>query len=184
MKNKLSIHIAGPENIWNYRQNHPELVIKDIEDELPNILSMFRVEFRDCGVREYCQRDFINEVRRLVRQSMLCRGINKWLKVRRDLIAYKKQLKHKIKELNIIVPKLKSEMSMLYCHPSQIEEGKKTVYDLQEYFHKRIEYEKNKEVLKYLTEIRGNLKALCMTDRWQIWTDKKLEDMNTIKASD
>jgi hypothetical protein len=177
MKKQLPIFIASPENIWNYKQNHPELVTEDIKQYVPTLLKTYNLHLLH-------KISFIEDLQDLVRQSMLCRGINKWLKVRRDLIAYKKQLKHKIKELNVNVPKLKSEMSVLYCHPSQVEKGEKTIYDFQNYFHKRLEYEKNKEVLKHLTEIRGNLKALCMTDRWQIWTNKKLEDMNTIKASD
>ena len=49
---------VNPRNIWNFKQNHPELVV------------------RDC--KKY---GFTDEQIRVVRQSLLVRGINKWLKV-------------------------------------------------------------------------------------------------------
>jgi len=155
------IFSATPSNIWNFRQNHPELIIKDCED---------------CG--------FTDEQIRIIRQSMLVRGINKWLKVRRDLIAYKKQIKHGIKALNVLIPILKAEMNDLYCTNNQLAEGSKSINDLRRYYRKRIEYQSAKEKLKLLAEIRGTLKGLCMTNRWQIWQGKRLGEMNTIRASD
>ena len=156
-----NIFTANPRNIWNFRQNHPELVIRDCKEH-----------------------GLTNDQLRIVRQSMLVRGINKWLKVRRDLIAHKKQIKHEIKALNAIIPNLKDEMTNLFCTRRQVAEGNKSVYDLEMYYRKCIAYHSAKEKLKVLTRIRGTLKSLCMTDRWQIWEGKKLKDMNTIRASD
>ena len=161
MKQALSILDATPKNIWNYQQNHPELVIKDL--------------------KEYGYGD---DVQTLVRQSMLCRGINKWLKVRRDLIAYKKLIKHDIKTLTIELSILKSDMTNKYCTINHVINNEKTQEQLYEYFKARTKYEVAKEILKEKSKTRHDLKKLCMTERWQIWQGRKLNEMNSIKASD
>ena len=132
---------VSKENIWNFRQNNPELVIQDAKEFL-------------CLDDEQCQ---------VLRDIMLARGINKWLKVRRDLIAYKKQIKHRIRELNELIPQLKRQA-------------------------KWGEYRVERQELKTLMVVRGNLKSLCMTDRWQIWPvgrshHNSIKEMNTITAS-
>ena len=165
MKNNISIWEASPGNIWNYRQNHPELVIKDIESHCSNIANV---------------QDIID----LVRQSMLCRGINKWLKVRRDLIAHKKQIKNIVIQLSGEVVYAKQRMTETYCYPGQISTGEKTPDDYYNYMLARVDYEKAKVSLKIYEQERHILKNMCMTDRWQIWKDKKLEEMNTITCSD
>jgi hypothetical protein len=157
----MDIFDASPNNIWNYKQNHPELVLADCE-----------------------KYGFSRKALSIVRQSMLCRGINKWLKVRRDLIAYKKLLKHEIKKLNNYILGVKELMTENYCNKKMIENGEKTVDDLQKYMYYRIKYETFKSLLKYKEQVRHDLKVLCMTDRWQIWKGKKLEDMNSVRASD
>ena len=75
-------------------------------------------------------------------------------------------------------------MTNNYCNNKMIENKQKTIKNLHKYYRCRIAYEKTKELLKYKQKIRGDLKKLCMTERWQIWEDKDIEDMNSIKASD
>lgn len=154
--NKLNFTEVSPSNIWNYRQNHPELVIKDM---------------KSVGASEL----LIN----FLRLSMLARGINKWLKVRRDIIAYKKLIKHDIKLLQTEIPVLKSRMTALWVNFNTA-----TPVQISEYFKAREKYLIVKELLKCKSRVRADLKSLCMTDRWQVWEGKKLEEMNTITASD
>jgi len=181
MKQQLNIWSAKPENIWNYRQNHPELVIKDIQNS--NTLKTISETLENEGI---IQKGFLmNTIIDLVRQSMLCRGINKWLKVRRDLIAYKIGIKHEVKELMNEVIILKKQLTdsfveIDFTKDISVEDFLK--YD--QYKNNQTNYLKAKELLKYKTKIRGDLKALCMTERWQIWKDKKLNEMNKIKFSD
>jgi hypothetical protein len=140
---------VSPRTIWNFQQNNPELVIKDAKEYL--------------GLNE--------EQCELLRTIMLARGVNKWLKVRRDLIAYKKQLKHELKNVGKQANELKQYMK---------ENG----------FNEKIhhQYIVSKELHKKLCQIRGDLKALCMTDRWQIWpkstSSKVLKQMNSITCAD
>ena len=142
-----------PKNIWNFRQNNPELVIKDAKEFL----------------------DLDNEQCRVLRQIMLARGINKWLKVRRDIIAYKKIIKHQIKDTqkSLIVNK---------------ETLKRTTYKSVPYYLLLREKYMLKNRLKMLEIIRRDLKKMCMTDRWQIWkpstSNSILREMNTITTSD
>jgi len=138
-----------PQNIWNFRQNNPELIIKDAQQFL----------------------NLNNEQCQILRNILLARGINKWLKVRRDLIAYKKQLKNKIKRLESEKTKIKSQISKNY----------------NPLLHN--EYTVKKELSKLLQSIRHQLKQLCQTNRWQIWPTnqhhhKALQQMNTLTASD
>jgi hypothetical protein len=139
---------VSPRTIWNFRQNNPELVIKDAREYL--------------GLNE--------EQCELLRTILLARGVNKWLKVRRDLIAYKKQLKHEIRRLQEEIAALKAQL--------------RTGFDHKVYHN----YIRNKALLAKLSSIRGDLKQLCMTDRWQIWPRSSsrnvLKEMNTIKCSD
>ena len=144
--------------IWNCKQNHPELVIED------------------------CKKYGFTES--VVRQSMLARGINKWLKVRRDLIAYKKLVKHDIRDLLKQITKLKKEMSKNYCCPKDVETKKKTIWEYKKYNQLLTNYLIHKELLKHKEIVRRDLKQLCMTERWQIWERKRLQEMNTITASD
>lgn len=65
-----------PKTIWNFAQNKPSLIVRDITERYPEIPP-----------------DFIYEV-------LLRRGVFKWLSVRRDLIKYKNILRDKITELN------------------------------------------------------------------------------------
>lgn len=156
MKQQLSILDVNPTNIWNYKQNHPELIIKDLE----------RV-----GASPF--------IIKVVRTSMLARGINKWLKVRRDLIAYKKNIRNDIKELNLLIPVLKKQMTS-----SWVDFKTASTYQVHEYYKNREQYIVAKQILKYLNKTRADLKAMCMTNRWQIWEGKKLSEMNSIKAND
>jgi hypothetical protein len=127
---------VNQQNIWNFRQNNPELIIADARLYL--------------GLnKEQCD---------LLRTILLARGVNKWLKARRDLIAYKKMVKHQICE----VQKQRSES--------------------REAFHKL------KPILKLLMEVRRQLKDICKTDRWQVWPrlgshHQELRAMNSLRAS-
>ena len=62
--------------IWNYAQNKPSLIVKDICSKYPNV-----------------DPNFVYEV-------LLSRGVFKWLAVRRDLIKLKNVWREKITELN------------------------------------------------------------------------------------
>lgn len=167
MAEEVKFWEASPENIWNYRQNHPKLVLRDLENEWETI--------KERGLPHLIA---------VARQSMLVRGINKWLKVRRDLIAYKKQIKHRVKEADAEFASLKSTMNERYCTVDDVASGEKTVVDYHAYLGILTAYCAVRERRKVLSQIRGDLKAMCMTNRWQEWDDKDLEDMNSIKASD
>lgn len=160
MRETRGIFDADLHNIWNYRQNHPELVVKDCKNH-----------------------GFTDNQCKIVRQSLLVRGVNKWLKVRRDIIVYKIQIRAEIKYLQQVIPVLKSEMTALYCTTRQIHQGEKSPFDLEAYYRKRIAYQCAKEQLKLLQQVRGTLKKMCMAERWQIWEGKDLRDMNTLKTS-
>ena len=151
---------VAPGNIWLYEQNNPRLVVDDLKEVYPDI---------DPTV---------------VERSLMARGINKWLKVRRDLIAHKKALRNEIKKIQRVLPDIKRDLSAIYAHPSQVERGEKTPQQLADYYQAQITYLKTKERLKFLEAERGTLKALCMTERWQDWRGKSVEDMNTLRASD
>ena len=157
----MDILNLSPSNIWNYRQNHPELVIKDCKEH-----------------------GFTEEQLEIVRKSMLCRGINKWLKVRRDLIAYKKLVKHEIRALVNEITLIKQELKESYVPVSAVLKDKTL---LKKWSHTNQLITKlniKRALLKDKERIRRDLKELCMTERWQIWEGKKLKDMNTITASD
>ena len=63
-------------NIWEFKQNKPSLIVKDIAEKYPDI-----------------DTDFLYEV-------LLRRGVFKWLSVRRDLIKLKNIWKKEIRLLN------------------------------------------------------------------------------------
>ena len=63
-------------NIWEYKQNKPSLIIKDIVEKYPDI-----------------DEEFLYEV-------LLKRGVFKWLAVRRDLIKLKEKWREEIRDLN------------------------------------------------------------------------------------
>lgn len=163
----LSIWKATPRNIWGYRQNHPELVINDIKRYFP-------VPFIG------------NYVCRLVRQSLLCRGVNKWLVNRRSFIAYKKQVKHEVKKLQTLVPDLKVAIQESYVAFSEVcaNPTPEMLNKYRNYQLKLSKYLINKELLKHKQKLRGDLKSICMSDRWQILRYKKIEDFSEIKCSD
>lgn len=75
MKGKI-IMDCNKNTIWNFAQNKPSLVVKDIIDKYPDV-----------------DPNFIYEV-------LLKRGVFKWLSVRRDLIKLKDTWKNEIRILN------------------------------------------------------------------------------------
>jgi len=127
-----------PQTIWNFRQNNPELVIRDAKQYL-------NLDEKQCE---------------LLRKILLARGVNKWLKVRRDLIAYKKAIKHDITRI-MKIRKSAPPREKAILLPT----------------------------LKFAEKVRADLRQLCKTDRWQIWPTNKshhesLRLMNTLKVSD
>ena len=80
MRNKFGGWEYGlsPDTINNFRQNCPELVIHDARRML--LLSDNQLE--------------------LLRKILLARGVNKWLKARRDIITLKHETKTLIKKLS------------------------------------------------------------------------------------
>jgi len=72
-----------PATINNFRQNSPELVIRDAK-QLLNL--------------DKAQCDILKDI-------LLARGINKWLKARRDIIKLKDEIKQEIVELQSIYEK-------------------------------------------------------------------------------
>jgi hypothetical protein len=62
--------------IWQFAQNKPTLIVKDIVEKYP-----------------FIEEDFIYEI-------LLKRGVFKWLSVRRELIRLKNKWKDEIRELN------------------------------------------------------------------------------------
>lgn len=168
--NSLSFWGASLTNIWMYKQNHPELVVKDIENEL-----------KQYDTFEYVDKPaFIKRIQNIVRHSMLIRGINKWLKVRRDLIAYKKNLKHEVRALNEEILASKQLMHRTFVNF----DDKPTYSQVHQHYEARANYLIIKTRLKMLAQFRKDLKKMCMTHRWQIWEGKEMSEMNSIMSSD
>ncbi len=166
MKNKLDpiTNYPNPKNIWNFRQNHPELIVEDIGRSIDNA---FGGDFFTKEQFMKIRNTFTNSTRAF----LLARGVNKWFAVRRDLIAYKKQKKHEIKaKLNeiVVIKEARSEAE----------------FQSKEFYILNTRHQVAKAELRILMEVRGSLKAMCMRDRWQIWEGKRLQDMNEIKCSD
>ena len=152
MSLKYTVNEVSPKTIWNFRQNNPELVVQDAKNA-------FSLNDSQC------------ETLRII---LLARGVNKWLKVRRDLIAYKKQIKHMIKQKQADIVVNKCLMS-------------KTPYKSVGFYKLSREGLALKRGLKMLEGVRASLKSLCMTDRWQIWrpstSRKTLREMNSLTGS-
>lgn len=163
MKNKLDPidDQITPENIWNYRQNHPELIVEDlrylIQSNLVPADSVDEIQ--------------TNYITHMIRRTLLARGVNKWFAVRRDLIAYKKQKKHQITSKQ-------AEIRVTKALVNNTEFQSKMFYILN------ADLKVARAELKILEEVRGSLKRMCMRERWQIWEGKKLQDMNLISCSD
>jgi hypothetical protein len=80
MRNELGGWERGlsPETINNFRQNSPELVVRDAR-------RMLELNDAQCEI---------------LRKILLARGVNKWLKARRDIIKLQHELKVRIIVLN------------------------------------------------------------------------------------
>lgn len=142
---------VSQKTINNFSQNRPELVIQDAA--------------RYLGLDE--------EGQEKLRTILLARGINKWLAVRRDLIAHKINIKNRIKSKMVEVAGIKCEMDSrefrspgwYYCHS---------------------EWKRARAELKLLQDERGVLVKMCKSDRFVEWprsTSKKCtKQMNTIKV--
>ena len=70
-----NIMTLSKKTIWNYKQNKPSLIVKDITDKYPDICP-----------------DFLYSI-------LLKRGVFKWLSVRRDLIRLKEEWRNIVREL-------------------------------------------------------------------------------------
>jgi len=126
-------------NIWNFRQNNPELVIAD--------------------ARKYLGLD--DQQIDILRNILLARGINKWLKVRRDLIAYKSLMKLDVKATLAAIVEAKAN-------------------------NKRRELDALRARLKVLESIRADLRKMCHSERYVLWphstSRRTLRKMNTIRV--
>lgn len=111
---------ATPKTIGGFRQNHPELIVRDLKELLG---------LGDGGVE-------------IVRNVLMARGVNKWFKVRRDLISYKHALKDEVK-------RVVSELS-----GNGLSGGERRL---------------RKERLHAIEGVRAALRELCNTPRWQEW---------------
>jgi len=139
--------------INNFRQNNPELVVSDLREYL--------------GLDEdQCE---------LVRTVLLARGVGKWLKNRRDIIAHKKQLKHAIRA------KL-ADITYFKDLRDKAEHKSKDWYIYMKH------WQVAKAELKILAHERGVLKGICMSDRYVEWprstSRSVLKEMNTISCPD
>jgi len=76
-------HGLTPETINNFRQNSPELIIRDAQ-------ILLRLNQEECET---------------LRKILLARGVNKWLKARRDIIKLKNDTRDEIKDLMKIYEK-------------------------------------------------------------------------------
>ncbi|MCI0692780.1 hypothetical protein L0337_12350 [candidate division KSB1 bacterium] len=70
-------HGLSPDTIYSFRQNSPELIIRDAKRML------------------HLDDDQLEILRRI----LLARGVNKWFKARRDIIKLKHEIKKRISEL-------------------------------------------------------------------------------------
>jgi hypothetical protein len=80
--------IFSPQTIWQARQNNPELVVEDLKEE-------FNLNGQQCQA---------------VRYSLMIRGVNKWLLVRRRFL----ELKHDVKEMVKAHPENR-ELQLVYA---------------------------------------------------------------------
>lgn len=161
MKNKRELDFLDvtPSNIWCFAQNHPELVVKDVLSKSEEI---------KLGSKEILQN--------IVRKSLLARGINKWLKVRLDLIQYKRAIKHMIRKKMKEVKSQKCLMAKHHCLPDDL--------GYKDYVHLRIHLAYLRGQLIVLQQVRKDLKSLCMTERWQDWENKSLKEMTRQTVSE
>ena len=68
--------MVNRKTIWNFAQNKPSLIVKDITEQYPDV-----------------NEDFVYEV-------LLRRGVFKWLSVRRNIIKLKDEMRDEVSRLN------------------------------------------------------------------------------------
>jgi DNA mismatch repair ATPase MutS len=114
-----------PANIWNYKQNYPSLVVEDI-------IEVFNLQ-SDPQAKEK------------IEKILMARGVNKWLKCRKDII----RLKHAwLKRINKTI----QEQIDLKKEPTNIKK-----------INKRF---KNRGVLEALNTCRQEVRNICHSPRW------------------
>lgn len=118
-------------NIWNYKQNYPDLVVDDIVEFLNTHPSPSN-----------------NILRQFIYETLMKRGVNKWLFIRKLIIRLKKRYSYLMKQCQDEAKK------------NKIEGNKNKMYY---YMGKARAYE----------EIRSELKTLCMGPRWVVWNYKE-----------
>jgi hypothetical protein len=156
----LSFLDATKENIWQFPQNNPNFVIADIKSVYPDI---------DESVIE---------------RSLMARGVNKWLKVRRDLIAHKKKIKNRIKQIQVEILEQKKICSENFVSFADVKADIGKLEQLGQFFKAKEKLTALQTEIKVIIKERTILKNLCMTERWQDWKGKSVEDMNTFRESD
>lgn len=119
-------------NIWNYKQNKPTYIVDDLVNA---VMAHFRTDMNPAG-----------RARDMIYESLLKRGVFKWLSVRRQLIRLKNTWKSRLIEATVEQLKLS--------------EGETTGKQRQ-----RITYLRGYR--KAIEECRKEIRTLCHSDRWQ-----------------
>lgn len=138
--------------IWQYKQNNPELVVEDI---LLVLRSHGMLDADDTGKEQ--------ELRDIFYSILLQRGVNKWLFIRRLLIRLKKVYCARLGTLE-------SEMDDMR---ERFKSGDSERSDYRNYLIKKGE-------MRAYNTLRHDLKTLCMGPRWVIWNYKEPGMFDTI----
>jgi len=74
MSNELNPQEVRPSNIWNYKQNHTKLIIRDLE--------------------------YYGVPPEITANILMARGVYKWFACRKDIIQLKNDIKKRIREIH------------------------------------------------------------------------------------
>jgi hypothetical protein len=139
---KLSPQEVCPENIWNYRQNYPRLVIRDIIEEF-NLL------------------DDPTAYKR-IQNILMARGVNKWLKCRKDIIKLKQSW---VTEINKLLKVQRNYKNIL-----RDKEAVKKIKS-RDVFNK--EMHQNIAKIDIFRMCRKQVRKICHSERWVLERDIK-----------
>jgi flagellar motility protein MotE (MotC chaperone) len=131
-----------PSNIWQYRQNKPSRIARDLKDI--------------CGVPY-----------EISMRILMARGVFKWLAVRRDLIKLKNVWRNEITELHRC---LRHTRQFQKNSRERIKSAAdyQTVKAEQRYQRSLKELEiRTSERIKTLEHCRAQVRALCHSERWR-----------------
>ena len=134
--------------IESYRQNFPELVIRDAQEYL-------ELTDKQCDT---------------LRNILLARGVNKWLKVRKDLVTYKTTIKKEITRLCNALHDARIELKN-YPKLTRSEMSCEQFKKWKNISKKRVEM---KYRLKCLNEVQKELNKMCHSPRYVIWRNSEV----------